>query len=65
MEWKTHTTDKGYIIFLPIDVNEFELIDISDMGSPFKKFLDPKTNKIHDCKKYYRMYRMNLENGKE
>jgi len=55
MEWKTYTTDRMCIVFLPIDVNEFELIDISEMRSRFKKFLDPKTNKIHDCKKYYEM----------
>lgn len=53
-KWKTYM-ENDRIIFLPEEIDESELIDITGMQDRFKRFLDLDTKEIHDCKKYYKM----------
>ena len=43
---------------LPENIDETELIDITPVNSVWRKYQDPKTDKIHDCEEYYNMSRL-------
>ena len=38
----------------PEELDTSGFIDISTVGSPWGKFLDPETGKTHDCAEYYK-----------
>lgn len=42
----------GQKICLPAELDPSALINISEIGSEWCKFLDPKTSTVHDCRAY-------------
>lgn len=42
--------------FLPVDLDISGFIDITAVSDSWRKYLDPKTNLIHDCAEYYAEY---------
>lgn len=55
-KYKRYTTRHGTTAFLPDDVDEAELIEITKIGSVFAEFLDPRTGQRYDCEKIYDQY---------
>ena len=63
-KWKSYQDRSGFV-FLPVDMDESTLLDITEMGDFFKKFLDPITNEIHDCEEYYKIYKTSIKKYNE
>jgi len=55
--------DKSFvpIMFLPADLDRTNLSDITAIGDQYRRYLDQKTGKIHDCREYYETYMQNAE----
>lgn len=47
--------NSGYVkTCFPEGLDTSDFIDVTDIRSPWAKFLDPKTGKIHNCEDYYK-----------
>ena len=38
---------------LPADLDPSRLMDITALGDPWRRYVDPETKEVHDCAKYW------------
>ncbi len=41
------------VTFLPADLDRSELVDVTRIGDRFRRFIDTRTGRTHDCAEYW------------